>query len=65
MDDFFDIISEFDHDMRGKPVDELPLASAYVPIQKWRDIYDADVGLSRGTIFFELDLPFLGKRAID
>ncbi len=45
-------------------VDKLPLAMAYVPMQKWRDLYDVDVGLSRGTVFSELDLPFLGKRAI-
>ena len=45
-------------------VDSLPLAMAYVPMQKWRDIYDIDVGFSRGTIFKELDLPFLGKQGI-
>lgn len=40
-------------------VDSLPLAMAYVPMQKWQDIYDNDVALSRGTIFAQLDLPFL------
>jgi len=43
-------------------LDNLPIAMAYVPMQKWRNIYDADVGLDRGTMFQELDLPFLGDR---
>lgn len=47
-----------------KCIDSFPLAMSYVPMQKWRDLYSADVGLSRGTIFSELDKPFLGRRAI-
>lgn len=39
----------------------MSLAMAYVPWQTWRDIYDAEKGFHRGTIFEELDLPFLGK----
>lgn len=42
-------------------LDNMPLAMAYVPWQTWRDIYDAEKGFHRGTIFQELDLPFLGK----
>ena len=38
-----------------------PLAMAYVPMQKWRNIYDSEVGFDRGTIFEELDKPFLGE----
>ena len=34
-----------------------PLAYAYVPIQRWRMLYDPDTGLGRGTIFEELDKP--------
>ena len=37
---------------------EHPLAMAYSPLQVWRQVYDADDGLGRGTIFAELDLPF-------
>ncbi len=37
------------------------LAMAYVPWQTWRDIYEADKGFHCGTIFQELNLPFLGK----
>ena len=36
-----------------------PLASVYAPLQVWRDIYDEDAGFHRGTIFKELDLPFV------
>lgn len=45
-------------------IDSLPLAMSYVPMQSWRDLYSADVGLERGTIFSELDKPFLGRRAL-
>lgn len=39
---------------------ELPLAMAYVPSQTWRKLYDGDKALKAGTLFQELDLPFLG-----
>lgn len=42
-------------------VDDMSLAMAYVPWQTWRDIYDTEKGFHRGTIFQELDLPFMGK----
>jgi hypothetical protein len=32
----------------------------YVPIQKWGQIYDEDTAYSVGTIFPELNKPFLG-----
>ncbi len=38
-----------------------PLAMAYVPMQKFRDLYDAAEALKRGTLFKELDLPYVGK----
>ena len=37
-----------------------PLAMVYSPIQEWRDLYDLETGFCRGTIFTELDLPFVG-----
>lgn len=44
-------------------LDDYPLASVFAPLQCWRNLYDAETGLSRGTIFKELDLPFLcGER---
>ena len=39
---------------------DMPLAMAYVPWQRWQNIYDAEKGLCNGTIFQELNLPFLG-----
>jgi hypothetical protein len=40
--------------------DGFPLASVYAPTQVFRELYDRDEALMRGTIFKELDLPFLG-----
>lgn len=37
-----------------------PLAMVYSPVQEWRDLYENEVGHDRGTIFKELDFPFLG-----
>lgn len=34
-----------------------PLAMVYAPLQNFSDIYSPEMGLSRGTIFAELDLP--------
>lgn len=39
-----------------------PIAMAYVPWQQWRQTYPMDKALSRGTIFPELDLPFVMGR---
>lgn len=38
------------------------LAMVYGASQCWRDIDDGPVGFSRGTIFGELDKPFMGDR---
>ena len=40
--------------------DGFPLASVYAPTQVFRNLYDRETALSRGTIFKELDLPFMG-----
>ncbi len=37
----------------------VPLAMVYSPHQEWENIYDAEVGLERGTIFKCLDFPFM------
>lgn len=34
---------------------------AYVPMTEFSDVYEAEEGFGRGTIFAELDLPFMGK----
>ena len=43
------------------PLQNMPLAMAYVPWQNWRNLYDIHKGFTRGTIFEELDKPFYGK----
>lgn len=37
------------------------LAMAYVPMQQWRMLYEPDVAAARGTLFAELDKPFIGE----
>lgn len=43
----------------GENIDKTPIGMAYVPRQMWREIYEKDKGIMRGTIFAELDKPFL------
>ena len=38
------------------------VAMAYVPFQQFGTIYDPERGLRSGTIFPDLDKPFLGGR---
>lgn len=76
MDDFFDFsriaFGNANHPMNTKisvnsgmndaecGVDTMPLAMAYVPIQKFGVVYEPDKALTRGTIFPDLDKPFYG-----
>lgn len=46
----------------GKDLADMPIAMAYVPWQQWRQTYPMEQALSRGTIFPELDLPFVMGR---
>ncbi len=46
----------FDHMKLG----DLPLAMSYVPWQKWGQYYTLEEGLTAGTIFPDLNLPFRG-----
>ncbi len=43
------------------PLDQLPLAMAYVPMQKYAQAYDPEKALCAGTLFPELDKPFSGR----
>ena len=43
----------------------LSLAMAYVPKQYWRALYGEEEGLLAGTLFRELDKPFLGEKMGD
>lgn len=38
-----------------------PLASVFAPLQDFTNIYDLDMALEQGTMFAELDLPFMGR----
>ncbi len=42
-------------------LENYPLASVYAPLQTFHALYDKDTALKAGTIFSELDLPFMGK----
>lgn len=54
---------EIDKDCTVFTSQPISLAMAYVPYQTWQKLYDEPLGFERGTIFKELDLPFLGKEA--
>ena len=38
-----------------------PLAMVYAPMQIFRNLHDRDTALEKGTLFAELDLPFMGQ----
>ena len=40
----------------------LPLTMAYVPFQQIENVYNKDEALKSGTLFPNLDKPFLGRR---
>ncbi len=42
----------------------IALAMSYTPIQIWQKLYSPEDGLARGTIFMQLDLPFIGEEAV-
>ncbi len=41
-------------------VDNLPVGSMYAPMQVFRNLYCPEDALDNGTLFCELNLPFLG-----
>lgn len=43
-------------------IDSFPIAMAYVPWQKWQNIYEPHEALKAGTLFRDLDLRFYGVR---
>lgn len=45
-------------------ISDMPLAMAYVPWQRWQNIYDAEKGFCNGTIFQDLNLPFYGTGGV-
>lgn len=47
-----------------KNMEEFPIAMAYVPWQYWNEQYELNKALQAGTIFPELDKPYLGLRGV-
>lgn len=45
------------------PCDLLPLAMMYAPMQQYRALLDPSQALCEGTLFAELNYPFLGGGA--
>lgn len=45
-------------------LDRFPIGMGYVPMQRWSQPSPIDEGFSRGTIFAELDLPFVMGRCM-
>lgn len=50
------------NDFDKTPLEDLPLTMAYVPLQRLGQVYEEEKALSCGTLFPELDKPFIGKR---
>lgn len=48
-------------DRGNEPVDEMMPGMSYVPWQKWQNIYSMEEGLEKGTIFADLDKPYIGR----
>lgn len=44
-----------------KEMESMTLGMSYVPWQHWKETYDSCKALSAGTIFPELNLPFLER----
>ena len=42
---------------------EYPIGMGYVPWQDFRNLYDPEKSLHAGTMFIELDKPFIGRRS--
>lgn len=47
----------------GELCDDMVLVMSYVKMQQWDQTYELETALDRGTIFPELDLPFVGEGA--
>lgn len=49
-------------DIGNEHVDHMTPAMAYVPWQKWEDIMNMEETLCQGTIFAQLDKPYIGRK---
>lgn len=48
-------------DRGNEPVDKMKPGMSFVPWQEWRDVYCMEEGLENGTIFGELNKPYIGR----
>lgn len=46
---------------RPYPMPAMVLGMAYVPEQAWGDLYEPEEALKRGTLFRNLEYPFMSK----
>jgi hypothetical protein len=51
-------------DTMGETDQKRALAMAYVPWQRWGNTYEPSVALKRGTLYPDLDFPFIGEEAV-
>ena len=51
-------VENTDNSMTSFP-EQTPLAMAYVPFQQWGKLYDSHEGFHKGTLFPDLDFPFM------
>ena len=51
-------------DYRTWGLEGYPLAMVYAPLQKFDNLYDKEKALKQGTLFSELDLPFMGESVV-
>lgn len=57
-----EVLPAFNTCVREDRLAGMPIAMGYVPWQRWKQTYSLEQGLNRGTIFPELDLPFVMGR---
>lgn len=60
-DDIFSTMYPMESDRSAFPA-QTPLAMAYVPVQKLSAVYESDVAFQTGTLFPDLDKPWLVGR---
>lgn len=49
-------------DNSGRFPSETPLAMCYVPMQELNELYPENTAFEKGTIFPDLEFPFIGKK---
>lgn len=43
--------------------EQFPIGMTYTPMQSWENLYCPSQALLQGTLFIDLDKPFIGRRA--